>query len=269
MLDVLIHECSIHATLWHTNLPTTMTNLRINLLQRLLVSSQAFARTLLATPSSSLNCLTFPIWSGWFYSTLLVVKALIMRQTGSTDSQRLNNVPDTIGDLLPHEYRGSTTQNISKMTSSLEHASLSDSIAESEEVELVSLFQSFIQKMRALDAVAGYEQDAASAKPFLMKVAKLQEGLLAGIKKMMPPSRSHSSLDRQSSSDTSRSYELVAMSTDHQDQQFDPRPMEHEQSLNFALYDNATTMGYQSGQQLPVDDWLWDMVMTDANMFTL
>jgi hypothetical protein len=45
--------------------------------------------------------------------------------------------------------------------------------------------------------------------------------------------------------------------------------MDYEQSLNFALFDNSVTTGFQPGQQFPVDDWLWDMVMTDANMFTL
>jgi hypothetical protein len=262
----MIHECSIHAALWQspTSPPTMMTNVRINMLQRSLVASQTFARTLLSTPTSSLDYLTFPVWSGWFYSTLLVVKTLIVRQTGSTGSTRLNNVPDTVGELLPHEYRGSTTQKICRMTSSLEAASVTDSVAEAEETELVSLFQSFIQKTQALAPVNEHQQDGATVKPFLRKVATLQEGLLAGIKKIMPPSRAHSLLDRQSGPDASRSHELVI-----QDEQFDPRPMDYEQSLNFALFDDSVTTGYQPGQQIPVDDWLWDMVMTDANMFTL
>jgi hypothetical protein len=265
MLDVMVHECSIHAALWQTptNLPTMMTNVRINMLQRSLVASQTFARTLLATPSSSLNYLTFPVWSGWFYSTLLLVKTLIVRQTGSTGSTRLN-VPDTVGELLPHEYHGSTTQKICRMTSSLETASLTNSIAEAEEIELVSLFQSFIQKMHALAPVNEHEQDGAIVKPFPMKVAKLQEGLLAGIRKMVPSNRAYSSLDGQSGPDTSKSHELVI-----QDEEFNRRPMDYEQSLNFALFDNSVTTGFQPGQQFPVDDWLWDMVMTDANMFTL
>jgi hypothetical protein len=192
------------------------------------------------------------------------VKTLVVRQTGNMGSTRLNNVPDTVGELLPHEYRGSTTKNICKMTSSLEVASLTDNIAEAEEVELVSLFQSFIQKMQALAPRNEHEQDGTTIKPFLLKVATLQEGLLAGIKKMMPPSRSHSSLDRQSGPDASSSHELVV-----QDEQFDPQPFDYEQPLNFALFDNSIITGYQPGQQLPVDDWLWDMVMTDTNMFTL
>jgi hypothetical protein len=263
MLDVIVHECAIHGALWQssTTLPTVMTNARINMLQRLLIASQAFARTLLATPSSSLNYLTFPVWSGWFYSTLLVVKTLIVRQTGSTSSTRLRSVPDTVGDLLPREHHESTKQKICNMTSSLELVSLRDSIAEAEEVELASLFQSFIQKMQALAPVTEHDQNVANVKPFLMKVATLQEGLLAGIKKMMPPIRAHPIWTQQSGPDASSSHEPIPVAAD--------QPMDYEQSFNFALFDNSEPMGYQPGQQLPVDDWLWDMVMTDANMFTL
>jgi hypothetical protein len=271
MLDVMVYECAIHGALWSPppNLPTAMTNVRINMLQRLLVASQAFARTLLATPSSSLNYLTFPFWSGWFYSTLLVVKTLIARQSGSTNSTRLNSVPDTVGDLLPREHHGSTKQKICEMTSSLELASLRDSIAEAEEVELVSLFQSFIQKTQAFVPVAEHDPNAANIKPFLMKVATLQEGLLAGIKKMMPSNRSNSIWIQQSGSDASSYQEPVPMAADRQKERSDPRPMDYEHGLNFPLFDDPVAMGYQPGQQPPVDDWLWDMVMTDANMFTL
>jgi hypothetical protein len=271
MLDVMVYECAIHGALWQspTGLPTSITNVRISMLQRLLVSSQTFARTLLATPSSSLNCLTFPVWSGWFYSTLLVVKTLIVRQSGSTNSTRLNSVPDTVGDLLPREYHGSTKQKINKMTSSLEMATLRDSFAEAEEVELVSLFQSFIQKTQTLAPVAEHGPKAANVKPFLMKVATLQEGLLVGIKKMMPSGQSNSIWTQQSGPDASSYQEPVPMAADRQNERSDPRLMDYEQPFNFPLFDDQVALGYQPGQQPPVDDWLWDMVMTDANMFTL
>jgi hypothetical protein len=270
MLDVMVYECSIHGALWQspTGLPTAITNVRISMLQRLLLSSQAFARTLLATPSSSLNYLTFPVWSGWFYSTLLVVKTLIVRQSGSTNSTRLNSVPDTVGDLLPREYHGSTKQKINKMASSLEMASLRDSLGEAEEVELVSLFQSFIQKTQTLVPVAEHDPKAANVKPFLMKVATLQEGLLVGIKKMMPSGQSNSIWIQQSGSDPSSFQEPVPIAADRQNERSDARFVDYEQPLNFSLFDDPVALGYQSGQP-PVDDWLWDMVMTDANMFTL
>jgi hypothetical protein len=271
MLDVMVYECAIHGALWQpsTGLPTAMTNVRINMLQRLLIASQAFAHTLLATPSSALNYLTFPVWSGWFYSTLLVVKTLIVRQSGSTSSTRLNSVPDTVGDLLPREHHGSTRQKICEMTSSLELTSLRDSIAEAEEVELVSLFQSFIQKTQNLVPEAEHDPNAANVKPFLMKVATLQEGLLVGIKKMMPPGRPNSIWIQQSEFEASSYQEPVPMAANRQKERSDPRPMDYEQALNFSLFDDPAAMGYQPGQQPPVDDWLWDMVMTDANMFTL
>lgn len=279
MLDVLIYECSVHGALWKTppsSTYSTMTNVRIGMLQRTLSASRTFARTLLATHASSLNSLTFPMWSGWFYSTLLVLKIVLLQQTGDTDSARMNSVtlPQTVGDLLPQEHGGSTTRKISTMTSSLEYATLSDSITSLEEIELVSLFESFIKKLEAAAPQYMSANHTSATRLFLMKVATLQAALLAGIKKVAclePGSAYAQQIEHSlSTSDNSAKFPAGYQAQEAlQGQYTDLRSANHPASLDLAYFDSTAAFGYQHGQQFPLDGWLWNMVMNDGNMFTM
>jgi hypothetical protein len=150
MLDVLVHECSVHSALWRlspTDTSAPMTHVRYSMLQRCMGASETFARTLLGTSSSELNYFTFSTWSGWFSSTLIVMKISVLRQAGVTGSIRVSNVPDTVGALLPQDREGSTSRRVSRMTAALEHSTLDRTT--SEEAELVVLFAAFIQKLTA------------------------------------------------------------------------------------------------------------------------
>lgn len=126
-----------------------MTHVRYSMLQRCMGASETFARTLLGTSSSELNYFTFSTWSGWFSSTLIVMKISVLRQAGVTGSIRVSNVPDTVGALLPQDCEGSTSQRVSRMTAALEHSTLAEDRTTSEEAELIVLFAAFIQKLTA------------------------------------------------------------------------------------------------------------------------
>jgi hypothetical protein len=271
----MAYECSIHNTLWQSSASSrssTMTNARLIMLQRSLSASETFACTLLAARTSSLNALTFPVWSGWFYSTILVMKIVVLQQTGDASFARMNSVPHTVGDLLPQEHAGSTTRKITEMTSSLEHSSLRDSISSLEEMTLVSLLEAFIQKLEAGASQYANADRIDPIKPYLRKVATLQGALLVGIKKMtcvkpddinlQQPEPSFSTLEGS-----------VSLSSGSQDQQSllgqYPDQGYHQPSFDFTYLDHATAFVYQSGQQLPMDDFLWNMVMNDGNLFTM
>jgi hypothetical protein len=143
------------------------------MLQQLLVASQTFARTLLGAPSTSLHRLTVPVWSGWFYATVLVVKVILLQQNGTVGAPRVNLVPHAIGDFLPKEKGGSATADICKMTSTLAHAHIQDGTTMIQQTELVMVFQSFIKKLKATAPESEDEDCASPAKPFLMRVATL------------------------------------------------------------------------------------------------
>jgi hypothetical protein len=242
------------------------------MLQRSLVASQTFARTLLGASLDFLHRVTFPVWSGWFHSTLLVIKIIVVRQAGNTELIRVSNVPHTVGELLPQKRDSSTTEEVCRMTSTLGHASLRDGTTIAETEELISLFQSLIDKLQASMPQDENANAKFTIRPFLTKVARLQKGLLGGIKKMTSPSLASRSWTADDSPEFRTPLESVNNYQVQQffpDQQQEPKPMEYNDSLNFGFFDNSVNFGYPPGQQPPVDGWLWDMVINDGNMFTI
>ncbi|KAH7093732.1 hypothetical protein FB567DRAFT_588155 [Paraphoma chrysanthemicola] len=288
MIDVLIYECSFYGNLWQSPSSTSaipVSEVRTRMLQRSLVASQRFAATLLGIAPSSLHHLAFPAWSSWFYSTMLVVKIAILRQTGSTGSLRVGSVPHAVGDFLPREFGGSATQDICQMTATLSQATIKEGAALTEEAELISIFESFIKKLKAVVPSSEEISCASARKPFLHKVATLQTGLLAGIKKLTEgtsaQSSSHSAttISLASHSDSTTTSDIKVSSGYDPGQT--PRPelasqyvpsmyqMPFVEPLNFAYIDDYSSIDPETTPQLPLDDWLWTMATTDGNMFTL
>lgn len=278
MLDVIVHECSVHSNLWRlypTDTSAPMTHIRYSMLQRCMGASQTFARTLLGTASPELNYFTFSTWSGWFSSTLIVMKISVLRQAGVTGSIRVSNVPDTVGELLPQEPEGSTTQRVSRMTASLEHSTLAEDKTTSEEAELVSLFTAFIQKLTAAAPSVDSPRNDPPIKPYLLKVATLQEVLLKGIRKLTSPDPARCSCTPSCTSGCSISHRSTNMPPNtnfehfpHHEQSLQAPP-DYGQLLDYGFTDDAATSGSPHGQVPLLDDWLWDMVINDGNLFTL
>lgn len=48
-----------------------------------------------------------------------------------------------------------------------------------------------------------------------------------------------------------------------------PTSTDYDLSLDYMSMDDAVTSGLPYGQVPLLDDWLWDMVINDGNMFTL
>ncbi|EAT91232.1 hypothetical protein SNOG_01583 [Parastagonospora nodorum SN15] len=251
MLNVMVYECSIHSTLWRnspSDRSSTMTHARIIMLQRSLLASQNFARSLLATPTSSLNGLNCTTWGGWFYSTVLVLKIIVLQRFGETDSARVNSVPHTVGDLLLKIMVAARQEDLYL-----------------EEWELVTLFRVFHSKE---------EDRPVTQKPYFMKVATLQTALLDEIKKMacFRPDDVHI---QQPEYDIPTSGYSGGVSQGYEHQQTlsgqfqDPGSMDPDAAFGFGNPNNMATFGFQQGQQPPVDDWLWNMVLNDVNMFTM
>lgn len=274
----MVHECSVHSTLWRlspSDKSAPMTHVRYSMLQRCLGASQTFARTLLGTALQTMNYFTFPTWSGWFSSTLLVMKIGALRQGGVTGSMRVSSVPDTVGDLLPQERNGSTLQRVSRMTAALEHSTLAGDRTTSEETELISLFTSFIQKLTAAAPSVDSTRNDPANKPYLLKVATLQEVLLKGIRKLNSPDPAHCSCTPACKSDCSGANQSTYLSQNASSAQYahgeqsQSAPADYSQLLDYGFADNAGDAGLPNGQVPLLDDWLWDMVINDGNLFQL
>jgi hypothetical protein len=216
---------------------------------------------------------------------MLVVKMVILRQTGSTGNLRVSSVPHAVGDFLPREFGGSATREICQMTATLSQASISEGATIAEEAELVSIFESFIAKLNTATPSSEHTDIACTSKLFLHKVATLQTGLLTGVKRITekqpvdPSSASiaYSAIASLSSSAITSIPGSLSVSDQHQTQRSDAAPqhtpeMYHTQSVEphgFAHSDGHTSYPLDSIPQLPVDDWLWTMAMNDSNMFNL
>jgi len=166
------------------------------------------------------------------------------------------------------------------MTSSLEFAALKENITSLEELELVALLESFIEKVEAATAQYVEEDRAATQKSYLMKVATLQTALLDEIKKMTTSSRSDDIHIQQPEYSIPTSDYSGGVSQGYQHQQTlsgqfqNSGPMDQDAAFGFEIPGNMAAFGVQLGQQPPVDDWLWNMVMNDGNisfntMFTM
>jgi hypothetical protein len=193
-------------------------------------------------------------------------------------------VSHAVGDFFPHEKGGSATADICKMTSCLAHANLVDGSATAEESQLVSIFKSFIKKLKTAAPRSGDEDCASAAKPFLMKVATLQRGLLSAVKKVTEQQHVLSATPSLPQGSSVQAHDPAvptheSNTTYHQYQRHEAHqysamntPVDASQCgdpLNLGYFDNLATSGYQIMQQPPMDEWLWDMVVNDGNMFTL
>jgi hypothetical protein len=165
------------------------------------------------------------------------------------------------------------------MTEFLVHSGSVQGDATVEESELVALCHSLTQKLEAA-SLGTYEAGSALIiTPFLTKVAKLQESLLSGIKKIMEhqnPISTASGLSQYSgadvnNSDISTSYDSFQNQqlSPHQSQNSRLKATQYDESLDFPCSRNSEMFDYQFEQPPAVEDWLWDMVMNDGNMFTL
>jgi hypothetical protein len=158
------------------------------------------------------------------------------------------------------------------LTSSLEFASLKENITSLEELELVALLESFIEKVEAAATQYVEEDRAATQKPYLMKVATLQTALLDEIKKMTTSSRPDDVHIQQPDYSIPSSDYSGGVSQGYQHQQTlsgqfqNPGSMDQDAAFGFGKPGNMAAFGVQPGQQPLVDDWVWNMVMNDGNM---
>lgn len=288
MLEVLIYECSFHETLWNPPSDSkVLSPARSQMLQRCVKAAHKLASTVLDAPSSSLHHLAFPAWSNWFYSTLLVVKIITFQRTGSTGSTCIHNTPHAVGELLPQEYGEVATQAVCTMTNSLFKASLHDQAVTADEMWLITTFEAFLHKLASATPHSEETNCGSPAKPFLDKVATLQRGLLAGLKKITAPKLDvptpESELRASSYQQLSTGQIAAGVSTnilDDSQTQYgacdgvDPTSVDQmacfSDPTNFLYFDNAALSDFPSMGSTPGDDWLWNIVMNDgSNIFTL
>ncbi|KAF1848917.1 uncharacterized protein K460DRAFT_364856 [Cucurbitaria berberidis CBS 394.84] len=267
VLGVWIHECSLHSTLWnplHSVKPTTITPTRVRMLQRTFTASQTFLQNLLNAPSNMLHHYTFPIWGGWFYSTLVFVKLIFLHDSGGSGALGMDNLIREVGDILPRTEGESVSQDVC-MINALPGTASCDSMLAAREAEVIKLFQEFVNK--AILAAARYTCDSGpEGKSLLRLMATLQQGLLAGIKKKIEKQKPRVPPYAVSGLDAFAAATATPLNEQQPDQQTQVQTVHGGDPVNFNHYDDATLL---DGPQVQIDDWMWDLVMEDVNMFTM
>lgn len=244
------------------------------MLQRTLSAAQAYLRTLISAPSSSLHHFAFPAWGGWFYSTIVIVKLIFLHDNVGSGALGMDSIPCEIGGMLPQQDEERPALDAYKMTASLSAATTRDSTLATREAEVIPLFQSFIEKMmaEAPNDGNGFQQPGTT---LMIMVATLQKGLLAGLKKRIEKQSLKS--PPASAADTFPGVDaypdgaatVATIAAEPQDQPAQVPSMDYGGLLEFNFLDNAAMSAYPQTQQSPGEDWMWDLVMDDVNMFTM
>jgi hypothetical protein len=247
------------------------------MLQRTLDAAKVYFRHLNSVSSPTINHVTFQIYTGWFYTSIVLVKLIFLHNNDinggavATD----NDVPPEVSDLIARHGDDYASQGVHNMTSSLSATSLHDSITAAG-AEIIQLFQSFIEMARAAAPEAGGEPETGNMadKSVLWKISMWQQGVSAGLKKRMesytpsilPPHRmSAPSHQPQRPRCTSSAFPAEARPYPQQPTQ----AMDYGGPVNYGYFDNGIMSAYPQVQQAPIDPWMWDLVMEDVNMFNM
>ncbi|KAJ4372994.1 hypothetical protein N0V83_003285 [Neocucurbitaria cava] len=278
VLRVWIHECSLHSTLWNS-LPTatsaTITPSRVRMLQRAFASAQAYLQTLINAPSTSLHYYAVPTWAAWFYSTLVIVKIIFLHEnSGSCATLGLPTLQSDVDDILPENNAGrSALQDVYQMTASLSVNATNNSSKGEREAWVIPLFQDFINK--AILTAARYScDDEPASKSLLRTMATLQQGLLAGLKKRIEKQNPRVQADSVASCTTASESDTNgpsnALSGERQVyEQAQAQTVHGGEPSGSSEFDIDSLPAWQEGQHPSMDDWMWDLIMDDVNMFTL
>ncbi|KAH7383846.1 hypothetical protein BKA66DRAFT_511923 [Pyrenochaeta sp. MPI-SDFR-AT-0127] len=276
LLGVWIHECSLHASLWQSPQSiesTAITPTRALMLQRTLSAAQSYLRTLIAAPSSSLHHFAFPVWGGWFYSTIVIVKLIFLHDNVGSGALGMDSIPCEIGGMIPQQAQDRPAHDVYKMTASLSANTARDSAMAAREREVIPLFQSFVDKVMAADP-SDSEWSQQPGVNLMVMVATLQRSLLAGLRKRIekqslksapaPAADDFPGVDVYPDGAAS-----VATITEQQYQQPQVQAMDYSGLMDFAYFDHSATPMCSQTQQPLSEDWMWDLVMEDVNIFNM
>lgn len=154
------------------------------------------------------------------------------------------------------------------MTSTLSATSLHDPTTALREADAVKIFQSFADKvLAAAPETHSGRGSTGKDKSLFTKVAMLQRGLLAGLRKRLerPAPAPHGAPEFK----TGPAPYAAPVVAPQQFRETPAQPLQHGESLGFEYYEHAPDSWLWQGQQLPTDDWVWDLIMDDVNMFNM
>jgi hypothetical protein len=134
------------------------------MLQRSLDSSKTYLRNLISVRTPTIHHTTFQTYTGWFYSTIVVVKLIFLHNNdisgGAVAAE--NAVPPEVIDLIARSGDDYASQSVHNVTASLSKTSIHN-LTTATGAGITQLFQSFIDMARAAAPDVGDDNEEAAS----------------------------------------------------------------------------------------------------------
>ncbi|ORY11723.1 hypothetical protein BCR34DRAFT_316920 [Clohesyomyces aquaticus] len=292
LLDLWIHECAIHSSLWGPPDPTHTSQLsqsRLKMLNRCIRTVKTYLKALIDCPESGLYPLSFPAWSGWFYAIIITCKLVFLQENDRHGQPGPLGVPQELVSLLPGHFGPGAPHGFAALPQGDRSRDLWDPVSVAKEIQIPELFERFIEKMKFTFPYPGFEfpspDDLAAEgqnrdRNALFSIAWLQRSLLHGFNKRMldhiPKISTASASSYREKSPSAARQNTTPSSTmgPAQDTQMTPGDFYLQQVRNHpipfldSLHFDTTNYGTVDAAPAPVqqdmfEDWVWDSVMED------
>ncbi|KAF2475440.1 uncharacterized protein BDR25DRAFT_279503 [Lindgomyces ingoldianus] len=295
LLDLWIHECSLHSFLWNSSdqkSPLQISQLRIKMLSHCVQNIKGYLNTLLDCQQTALYPLAFPAWSGWFYAIIVVCKLVFLQDNERQGKTTMSSVPQELSSLLPGHFGPGAPHDFCALPAEDQPTSPWDPVSVAKETQIRELFEKFIDKLEFTFPYDAFEfatpDDATAEKEKedrdpLFSIAWLQRSLLYGFSKKMKeyttrtaskptanpvispssnpslqpnPSFAPAPAPAPSSSSQPGSYLLEQMRSH-------PIPLIQSLHFNTMNFDSVALPMAPMLQEDAFDDWMWDSMMED------
>ncbi|KAH7372288.1 hypothetical protein BKA66DRAFT_572409 [Pyrenochaeta sp. MPI-SDFR-AT-0127] len=295
VLDIWIHECCLHGSLWQVGDKSSSTSaslVRLKMLHHTMKASTSYLQILLQLPPKSLYPLALQSWAGWFYAIIVTCKLVFLEDNERLGQTQFGGIPQEIDNLIPQALEDGTKPTEKVGTVGLNTTSGWAPLSVAQEYNVQQLFDQFMDLLSfTLPPGITPWTLVREKRDSLHAIACIQRTMLLGFTKRVQrfelventqksDSRraqcSHSEqIGAKTSAKTGLNPSAIPSVTN-------PTPNSHtnstfQNSLPFAGFMNFDSLNFDGvtlpssfpTQQNGFDDWIWDSVMDDFTMPSL
>ncbi|KAF2732906.1 hypothetical protein EJ04DRAFT_565645 [Polyplosphaeria fusca] len=280
VLDVWIHEFSLHRSLWDLK-TSSFPPARIKALSRIMNAIKIYMATFTIIPRDTLYHFAFPTWAGWFYSIIVACKVIFLGEHERRGHADVEGIMESLDSMYVFPDKDSETRShgsakASDTATDSHEPSVWDALEIAKEMEITNSFERFLKTLRFSFAPGECEADLVEAKDklagrfdqdSLFIIACLQRSLLVGLRRKLnelkpkavePPSQASAQGEGPVSANNIGDI---------------PRPIFAAGTIPFVASMNFNSLNFDGielpdpllsqQQQFSYDEWVWDMMMED------
>lgn len=296
LLDIWIHECCLHGSLWQTSSkpePTPPSVVRLKMLLCALNASKSYLETILQLSEQLLYQMALQCWTGWFYAVIVICKIVFLEDNERLGHTQFDSIPQEIDGLIPEILGHGNAQSEQSILPDPNKASNWLPLSVARDYHIQRLFERFMNLLSfTLPPECAPWTLPRDKRDSLHAIACIQHTMLHGftkrIQRLALPNQSHGSSDlhgeyndsQQTDVDSSAKSVLNPSTTMKVPYSWPNEKITHptvRSTLPFMDFMNFDSLNFQ-GVVLPesfptqpngFDDWIWDSVMDDFTMPSL